>query len=910
MSSRRSGFVLDAKSMGLDPSRPPSPSPPTQLPAFKQNCVETQQSDMNTKQLEREESSIEASGHAQCNSSMESMSTDYYRCLIKKLRDDTGDAADVNFELNNIFLKRLDEIDCLDGQSGDAMYTSQLRLVTYQEWVDFLLNVNSVILGNMSDLEEEAYGKIMNCFQSVQGEQQQAIEENRKLRKDMCSIIKFVQNAYHRGHWDKEGISLETLSVNQMLGLGTNQTLPESESEKMGECMKSLVNEMAAKHDEVLHLKSQICALDEAVVTATQKLLLKDQAIAQLHQQLKEMNESISNMSEDTPCEGPSANAIKDVKQDQMIKECVSNTITVDTITNDLLENLSMQDSQESEMLRILNEELNDFFELHSKQEYPAMERSRKRLSCFFEKIKSERDDAVEKLESIRSYLRILQTDQDLLSLSTISFETGCGDPDYQVLEALRRRLNTLCQNNRELHGKCQRLDTESKIKISELEAKIELECGYNQKSAEILKEIADLICKMRSTEFSYDEIYDESLTENPFCMALTEILEARSVQVESQMVCNEKLACQIERLQGNLKDRDDQINQLQSMIRTYSDFSENNRLKGEIHELKKRNCDLSRKVREMTGMVNTQEEQRVTLCTKYEGLLESFEGQCEELNGAKKKVQSLQSRLEQLEQLQDELRTERKMLREEVICLKDKEAVSAGRERALNDQLKNSQQDVGRNRLLVRDMQGQLQQSDAEHREKVKKLEATIENYRDQMKCLVIKVQDMQTRLNQQAEVNEQQKQIIESFRKWKEAQLRADEATRQCAKQAEDHIQMLQEENQTLVEDYRTLFRDHSLLETEMRRVKQAVNYVSSSSMGYPPQTTAGRMISEAGNDMARRLQDLTSTSQRISNQNRTLNDQFCGPTTLQRPTRIGNPVANSTMRPTRNPEDLAEE
>lgn len=51
--------------------------------------------------------------------------------------------------------------------------------------------------------------------------------------------------------------------------------------------MKSLASEVAAKHDEICHLQSQLVALDEVVQTARQKLLLKDQCIAQLNQQVR-----------------------------------------------------------------------------------------------------------------------------------------------------------------------------------------------------------------------------------------------------------------------------------------------------------------------------------------------------------------------------------------------------------------------------------------------------------------------------------------------------------------------------------------------------------------------------------------------------------------------------------------------
>lgn len=83
-------------------------------------------------------------------------------------------------------------------------------------------------------MEVEAYEKIMNCFQSVRGEQQQAQNENRKLRKDMCAIIKLVQQAFHHNTWNTNDICLETLTVNQLLGIQVDQTRPESETEKVG----------------------------------------------------------------------------------------------------------------------------------------------------------------------------------------------------------------------------------------------------------------------------------------------------------------------------------------------------------------------------------------------------------------------------------------------------------------------------------------------------------------------------------------------------------------------------------------------------------------------------------------------------------------------------------------------------
>ncbi|EDW89765.2 early endosome antigen 1 isoform X3 [Drosophila yakuba] len=904
MGSRPVGFVLDAKSMGLNASRPPSPPPAT---SASQKCRQVQPNEPSASRP-HQQSSVEASAHVQCTASTEPISTNHYRCLLQKLRDANGDAGDMSFELNNIFLKRLDEIDCLDGHECDDMDTLQLRLGTFQEWVDFLLHVNSMILGNVSDLEKEAYSKIVACTQSVQGQQQQTLEENRKLRKDICAILSHVQTSPHCKTFDFHGISLETVTVSQLQGGGKDQARPECESEKMNESMRSLASEIAAKHDEICNLKSQMKDLDEVVQTATQKLLLKDQCIAQLNRQLQEITHCIEIMSESTPCEGPLMHATQDRKRDEdHLEDSASDLLTADTMTNDMLENLSIHDNQESEKLRLLNAELNELFDLFRKQDHQAIESGRKRLSCFFGELASERDDTVKKLETIRSHLRILQSDLDQSCLSSIGSETGhCDqDADAQMLEALRRRLLTLNQVNRELHAKYQRLDTESKIKISELQARIESENGINQRNTDVLREIADLICKLGSMEFSYNEIYDESSRENPFCTTIAELFELRSQQEQKHTALNEHLACQIQGLEDNLKDRDNQINQLQSMIKSYSDLTENSRLKGEIHDLKLKNCDLSRQLRELSSLMRNQEDQRVELCSKYENLMTNFEDQCQELKGAKRKVQSLQSRLDQVEKLQDELRTERKMLREEVIALKEKEAVSAGRERALQEQQKIGHLELEKMRNHIRNMQDHLQLDDIRHRESVHRMNETTECLREELRTISDNCQQMQIRLKQQTEVNQQQEQIIDSFRKWKDAQVRADEAMRHCAKRAEEHIHMLLEENRSLAEDYRILFRDNKLLEKEMKRVKQAVNYASSSAMSCPPLTSGGQTNAEAVNTMARRLQNLTSTSQRISDQNRTLNDQYCNPLISRSPSGIGHPVAQSTLRPSGSSE-----
>lgn len=61
------------------------------------------------------ETTVEQHKH---NSRSTPITTEHYRNQLQKLRSICGHAAIMNFELNNIFLKRLEEIDCLDEQCG------------------------------------------------------------------------------------------------------------------------------------------------------------------------------------------------------------------------------------------------------------------------------------------------------------------------------------------------------------------------------------------------------------------------------------------------------------------------------------------------------------------------------------------------------------------------------------------------------------------------------------------------------------------------------------------------------------------------------------------------------------------------------------------------------------------------
>lgn len=107
------------------------------------------------------------------------------------------------------------------------------------------------------------------------------------------------------------------------------------------------------------------------------------------------------------------------------------------------------------------------------------------------------------------------------------------------------------------------------------------------------------------------------------------------------------------------MKDRDSEIVQLHSMIKSYSDFTENNRLQEQIHELKEKNSkgfqlgvtmihrsyanspfsgEQSRQIRELVGAARTHEKERSELENKYEELMRGLEEKSQELKAAERR--------------------------------------------------------------------------------------------------------------------------------------------------------------------------------------------------------------------------------------------------------------------------------
>ncbi|XP_015036638.2 protein MLP1 isoform X4 [Drosophila pseudoobscura] len=644
----------------------------------------------------------EGKDHANCKASTEPIATDHYRRLLEESPEDPGVAPQINLKINKIYLNRLEEIDRLNPKSGSSTCLPlQLRLITFQEWVDYLLQVNGVMFTNLSSLEEETLGKVIPWVESIDGERQQALSENRQLRKDLCAVIKFVQNAFHRNIWDTERLSLETLTVHQVLGVSRDQSYPESESVKvryrMAECMKSLVNEMAAKHDEVCHLKSQLSSLDEVVQTARQKIIMKDQCIAQLNERLQDITDRLAYVLRPKPLSMTADEEMARVGD--LVASCFLNTLAV-------------KDEQECQILKVLDAELNALLEMNSRQEIQSTEACRNRLYKLFKNFSQELVDETTKLENARSHMNALRNKSNNHGSQPNStpINAVCSEPDGKAVEALRSQLQALTNTHKEVQSNYLRQLNEN----SDLHSRLASESMVNTRNAEVLKGIADKLIEMGFEGFTYEEIYKTDSTGNPFCAVINKLY----VDNRENVISNQHLIEVISGLQETLRHRDGEVSQLQKMIQSYSDFSRNQRLNDEIDRLKEALSAQNQKIREMASLLKNNEDQCENLKTTYDD-------QCKELKKSKKRQQSLEESACKVESELKSVIIERDLLREEVQALREKDAKATGRERAFCDQLKISEKELNNSRRVIQSLQDQEKQWKQQHRETVKQLDA-----------------------------------------------------------------------------------------------------------------------------------------------------------------------------------------
>ncbi|XP_037894568.1 restin homolog isoform X1 [Glossina fuscipes] len=861
---------------------------------------------------------------------IEQIPTEYFEKQLQKYSNSdllVGDSAKLSEQINGVFLNRLQDID------NNADGHRDLKLITYQEWVDILLKINQSIITNMEELESEVAERLQCLRQKVNTDcRRSQSDELLKCRQDINSLIRIVQNAYHNDTWDFQGLSFETISLSQILCDGeterngqymrntdtvieTKKQLGLEQKHKLHCNIKALAVEVAEKHDEIQALKRQVVCMEDEMQNAQKKIQLKEEIIKELRSDLKCTNAKLVSRS----CLQANFDMAPVNLENQTVArsdaaqgaECSALTLIGDCCTQ--LDTLSRSESIEQQKLKMLEDELNEYFKMNEECNKQKLETHRKHLLDIFQKSEIEKIEACRKLDFIRRKLMDLEA-----SAAEANYDCDTGfssnsenDKDFKIVESVRNRLRKLSETGFELKKRVQKLELEN----NELETSLTAEKEYSECNSRTLKQVADLLCSMINKQFSYTDIYNKECTINPFCDAIVQI-KGQYQEQESQLfralalknkkieelgkalldrereysdmrrsVMSESMRCQLEHMQHAIAEREQKILQLSAMLARVShkhqgepinaveyrgpmqsmqpmqptppttlsmpipdnktihlekrvkhlvsalDRSrkeenflrlETRKLNEELNESKKKNEDLTTQTNRLASLLKTQENHRMELACKYESLDKSFEDQSKKLRAATGQVRLLNDRFQLLEKRQCELNMERNLLREEVMALKEKEAVLMGRQKAMEEQLIKAEKEMYTAHDVVKEQQSILQRSENNHREVVKRLQEANNEMRQKMCSLMQQYKNLEGEFEKQRGAFNNSEKLIESFRKWKDDQQKTEERTRDTFKQYEDHIRLLLQEKQRFVEQYRELHRDYSAIQSELDRIR----------------------------------------------------------------------------------------
>uniref|UniRef100_A0A1A9VXU4 Uncharacterized protein n=1 Tax=Glossina austeni TaxID=7395 RepID=A0A1A9VXU4_GLOAU len=469
---------------------------------------------------------------------MEQIPTEYFEKQLQKYSNSdlfVGDSAKLSEQINETFLNRLQDID------NNADGHRDLKLITYQEWVDVLLKINQSIITNMEELESEVAERLQCLRRKVNTDcRRSQSDELLKCRQDINSLIRIVQNAYHNDAWDFQGLCFETISLSQILGDGetTTQHMPNTDpviGAKLHCNIKALAVEVAEKHDEIQALKRQVVCMEDEMQNAQKKIQLKEEIIKELRSDLKCTNAKLISRS----CLQANLDMAPLNLENQTVArsdaaqspECSALTLIGDCCAQ--LDTLTRSESVEQQKLKMLEDELKEFFEMNEECNKQKLETRRKHLSEIFQKSENEKIEACRKLDFIRRKLMDLEA-----SAAEANYDCDMGfssnnenDKDFKILESLRNRLRKLNETSFELKKRVQKLELEN----NELETSLTAEKEYSECNSRTLKQVADLLCSMINTQFSYTDIYNKECTTNPFCDAIVQI-KGQYQEQESQL--------------------------------------------------------------------------------------------------------------------------------------------------------------------------------------------------------------------------------------------------------------------------------------------------------------------------------------------------------------------------------------
>ncbi|KAM7353730.1 yuri gagarin isoform 2-T4 [Cochliomyia hominivorax] len=745
-----------------------------------------------------------------------------------------GDGAKLNFKvLNDIFSKRIEHID------ADVRGDKDLKIVTYQEWVEMLTKINESFITNMDELEREVAERLKlvqskvnsNCRHS-QG------NELMKCRKDIDTLLKYIQNARNYNTWDLQGLTFETITPSQVLDIGDYDQLTMGghggdaqkhandveamQRQKLFANMKALAHEVAEKHDEVRELKRQVICLEDEIQKAQKKIQLKDDVIKELRNDLKCANNKIcANQYQDTSSAMPPINLEHQTSRSANSQLTDCNTLTDDYASQ--FDSLSQSEIEEKQKLKILEEEIQEFFEMNKELDKQKMENQRKRLMEIIQKLESDKSSAYRRLDLIRRQLIDLESDSSVEcnNDSDSGFHSKNENVhDAKILDSVRRRLRKLIEMNGELKRKLQKLELEN----SELSNNLQSEKSFSQTNSETLKEVADLLCSVTNKQFSYTDIYSKSQNDmNPFCEAILEMKNnfkerecqlLKTVGVRNKELAeltqslmqnekefnadrttqwNESLKCQIAHLQRTVFEREQHIMELTSMLKNISQIQSTEPHQAALEYVTSRNnfaAELEKKIEKLTEKLDKSVRQEQFLHKETRKLNQ-------ELSESKRKNGDLISQAHRLGGLLKSQESHRMELAAKYETLEENYEDQAKKLRTANNQL-----------CMLNERFQNMEKRQNEHnmernllREEVLSLKEKLACAMGRQKSLEEQLQKTEKELYNAHDVINEQKSIMQS------KEISQNEAQRRCIETNTDLKRQLAE----LMQDYKKLQEEY---------------------------------------------------------------------------------------------------
>ncbi|XP_055919436.1 repetitive organellar protein-like isoform X1 [Eupeodes corollae] len=668
-------------------------------------------------------------------------------------------AFEIQEKLNELYEKRLAEIN--EQANGDA----SLKEITYKEWVNMLRQINTTLITNIQEIDCETTKRLalLQRKSSSNCRHDQAIELC-KCRKDIDSLMHLIRNARQNGDWSTDDIQFETVTELDIFGetlLCEANIKKESDIHKQSSSMdpktcaaqksklmthlKALAFEIAERHDEMRDLKRQIISLEDDILNAQKKIQLKDDVIRELRNDLKtfpktaaawgrRVSEQLSPLDcfppmTETKILEPSEMDFPDTPR----ASCCKNRDSINSLIFSESSSAFQEEDQEENLIKRLKDELGQFFEIQETYDQKSVNQKlvlkdlQPRISKMVDELIKTNNNHLNKLRFFRHEYLNLENPQSSRTLtdedSGISSDV---DPDVQVLNSVRNRINCLVEENRRLKKDGQRLQIDMEGVISQEKAKSVL----LEKTSRALREVADAISLALCKPIHYEEIFQQTATmsKNPIVDAFGELLDSISERDNIIEDLRSKIGNTIrlnEELQANSDNLQDQICELKNSICMNGQYENRGKLLqnqefsrqlfSKNEELKNKVCGLEQTISYLQSKINEFQRRPCERCEQNA----HFENQ--KLSQRQSSTHRSSS-VEKLEKLENELKWKCK----NVEVLKSE-----------NDQLKRELTEIRRNQAKTKLLQRRVQTPDTkpDQKELLSKLNAAEEKNLEQSK-------------------------------------------------------------------------------------------------------------------------------------------------------------------------------